>query len=416
MRIKRLITLAASLLAPLPVAAQSDVAPWTEDRAVARAVTHAPEVRRAAALLREAQARRAFGDVSPIGNPVVAVRAMVGVPDIPAATYALVVGVPFDLAGARSRRRSEGAHSEREAEARVEVAVNDARARARFAWVEAALADESLRVAARRAMTAREILARVREQADAHAATALDVTLAERESALADAERAVVARARELALSRLRDALDLTPGEAVDIAPLGLPAVPTTSVAEVLAAARLARAEPRVYAAASARMRAAASRLRAEAIAPLIVNGEVEWQGYSQSSVGLSAQWALPLTRTAQGERAEAMASSQTAALEAELATRASSREALAALAALRHAVDELRVLTERVLPASERAVELTEALRANGAVEFFRVLSARQELALAQSRRIEALREAWRARLELDRATATNPFSRSSP
>jgi cobalt-zinc-cadmium efflux system outer membrane protein len=407
---------ASLLLSAARALAQHDAPAWTEARAISRAVTHAPEVRRAVALLEESRARRAYAEVPAVGNPTVGVRAMVGVPDVPAATWALVVGLPFDVAGARGRRRGEVELGEREALARVDVAVNDARHRARVAWVDLGIAEEALRIAAARVETAAEVLQRVRARAAAQAATALDVALAERESATALAERAVAARDRETASGRLRDALDLGPTEAVAAPPPPPPELPGGTAAAAVARSAGALAEPRAFAFAASRLRASASRMRAEAVSPLLLSGEVEWQGYAQSSVGVSAQWALPVARTAQGERAEALAGARTAALEGELRARALGREAAAAFEALRYASEELRALDADAVPAAERALSLTESLSESGAVEFFRVLSARQELAVARGRRLQALREAWRARLDLDRATAFDPLSRSAP
>lgn len=413
----RLLSIAAFALAALqsPAASAQPDAPalWDEPRAVARAIARAPEVRRAAALLAEARARRTYGTVPVIGNPTVGVRAMVGVPDTPAATWGLVVGIPFDVAGARARRREESSWGEREAEARVDAATNDARHRARVAWVEVSLAEAAVAVAEARRVTSEEMLARVRARADVRASTALDVVLAERDAAEAEADLAAAQRHREISRARFRDALDLDATEPAAVPPLAAPALPGTSLAADLDAARARRAEPRALAAAASRLRTASRRLRAEAVSPLLVAAEVEWQGYTQASIGASAQWALPVARTAQGERAEALAAARTAEVERELAARGVARETAAAWHALRHAVDEVASLDARVIPAAERTVALTETLAGSGAVEFFRVLSARQQLAVARVRRLDALREAWRARLDLDRATAsTEPSS----
>jgi cobalt-zinc-cadmium efflux system outer membrane protein len=413
---RTLSLVAALLLQTVGALAQDATAVWTESRVLTRASAHAPEVLRARARLDEAQSRRAYGEVPVVGNPQVGLRAMVGVPDVPAATWALVVGVPFDVGGARGRRREEAGLGVREAEALVEVAQNEARHRARVAWVDLGIAEEALRIAAARVETAAEVLRRVQARAGAQAATALDVALAERESATAYAERAVAARDRETASGRLRDALDLGPSEAIAAPPPPPPELPGGTASAAVARSAGALAEPRAFAYAASRLRASASRLRAEAVSPLLLSGEVEWQGYTQSSVGVSAQWALPVARTAQGERAEALAGARTAALEGELRARALGREAAAAFEALRYASEELRALDADAVPAAERALALTESLSESGAVEFFRVLSARQELATARNRRLQALREAWRARLDLDRATAFDPLSRSAP
>ncbi|MEZ4390610.1 MAG: TolC family protein [Polyangiales bacterium] len=416
MRTIRWMILAAATLLPRAAAAQADAPSWDEARAVARAVSRSPEVRRAAAVLEEARARDVYARVSPVGNPVVSLRAMVGVPDLPAATYALTVGVPFDVSGARTRRRDEVAWGVREAEAQLEAALNDARSRTRLSWVELGLADEAVRVSRSRLETARALVEQAQARAEALAVTALDLALTRRDAALAEAELAVAARHRAQSLTRFREVLDLGPEEPAEVSPLPPPAMPPMDLAQALAAARAGRAEPRRWAASAARQRASAGRLRAESVAPLLLNGEVEWQGYSQTSVGVSAQWALPLARTAQGERAEALAGARTALVEGELARRAVEREVAGAYAALEHSLAELAALSERAIPAAQEAVSLTEALRERGAAELFRVLAAQQELAAARGRRLEALREAWRARLELDRATSTNPHARSVP
>jgi cobalt-zinc-cadmium efflux system outer membrane protein len=137
------------------------------------------------------------------------------------------------------------------------------------------------------------------------------------------------------------------------------------------------------------------------------VAGELEWQGYNQTSVGASVQWSLPVAQSAQGDRAVARAQAAAADVERDLAGRAAAREAATAWAALGHALDELSTLDERVLPTQARTLALTEALFQAGAVDLFRVLLARQERVAAQLRRLEALRAAWQARIELDRATA---------
>ena len=336
-------------------------------------------------------------------------RAMVGAPDVPAATLALLVGVPFDVGGARARRRDEAAWGEREAEANLAVAVNEARYAARRAWVELSLAESAVAVAEARRTTSEDILQRTRTRADARASTALDVALAERDAAEAAAEVTVALRARESARAVMREALDLGDGDALAVPVLDAPAPPDATLDAAVDGARARRAEPRALAAAERRLRASERRLRAESIAPFQLNAEVEWQGYSQASVGASAQWSLPVARTAQGERGEALAMARSAGVSRELAARAVTREAAAAWRTLRLAVDEVRALDDRVLPAATRAVELTEALAGSGAVEFFRVLGARQELAVARVRRIDALRDAWRARLDLDRATGAD-------
>jgi cobalt-zinc-cadmium efflux system outer membrane protein len=344
-----------------------------------------------------------------VGNPTVGVRAMVGAPDLPAATYALLVGVPFDVSGVRGRWRSESTWAEREAEARAAVAVNEARSRARLAVAEAAVARALVQVAVEREATAAHALAQTQTRAEARSSTALDLTLAEREAAEAAADVAAARRAQAEADGRLRDVLDLDPTAPIAVAAAEVPAAPEgLTLPLAVARARAQRREAAAFRAAGVRLRRASERLRAGAIAPLFVAAELEWQGYSQASVGASAQWSLPLAQTAQGDRAVAAAEAASADVAAGLAGRAAEREAATAWASLEHARDELAALDGRVLPNAERALVLTESLFREGAADAWRLLLARQAVATARVRRLGALRESWRARIDLDRATGT--------
>lgn len=381
--------------------------PWDEARAVARAVSHAPDVRRALRAVAEAESRRAYGEVPAVGNPTVGIRAMVGVPDPPAATYALLVGVPFDVSGVRGRWRSETTWALRAAEARAAVAVNEARARARLALADAAITAALLGVSVERLETAGTSLAQVRARADARSVTAIDVALAERELAESAADVSASGRARADAEGRLREVLDLDATAALSVTPVGVPPMPEGwTLASAVERARTRRRESLAFRAEAVRWRRSADRLRAAAVAPLFVAGEVEWQGYSQATVGASAQWSIPVARTAQGARAVASALAVSADLEGALAVRAAEREAATAWAVLEHAREELAILDARVLPGVTRALELTDALFRAGAADAYRLLFARQAVAAARVRRLAALREAWRARIDLDRAT----------
>lgn len=75
---------------------------WDDASVAARAAQHSPELLRARTALYEAHALAMFSRLPRVGNPTIGVRAMVGLPDPAAATYALLVGMPIDVSGARS--------------------------------------------------------------------------------------------------------------------------------------------------------------------------------------------------------------------------------------------------------------------------------------------------------------------------
>lgn len=386
---------------------RQDATVWTERAVIARAIEHNPDVVRARAEQYEAHALATFARIPRVGNPTISLRAMVGVPDQPAATWGLVVGIPIDVSGARAHWSTEALWAVREAEARLDVARNEACAAAREAWINAMIATESVRLADERRNLALSLLEATRRRLDAQSATALDLALAEQ--AASDAELAVIAarREREAALASLRTLLSLDPSEEIRLPTLEPPTMPAQMTRERAAALALAhRREAAALDASARRLRTSSTRLQHEATQPFFVNAEFEWQGYMQASVGASAQWSLPVTWTNQGERATADARARAADEQRAVAERQVSNEAAAAWTELELRLSELAVIERQSLPAAQRVVSLTEALFRAGTIDSYRLLRARDELFALQQRRIDALRAAWRARIVLDQST----------
>ncbi|MFO0560696.1 MAG: TolC family protein [Polyangiales bacterium] len=395
---------ATSALAQAP---RADRPLWSERAVIARAIEHSPDVVRARAAQYEASALATFARVPRVGNPTVGVRAMVGVPDAAAATYALIVGIPLDVSGARSHWSTEALWAAREAEARLDVARNEACSAAREAWMNAVIATESVRLADERRALALSLLEAARRRLDAQSATALDLALAEQSAS--DAELAVVTarREREAALSALRTLLSLDPSHELRLPTLEAPTMPAQMSRERAAALALAhRREAAALDASARRLRTSTTRLHHEATAPIFVAAEVEWQGYTQASIGASAQWSLPVALTNQGERATADAQARAADEQRAVAERQVSNEAAAAWTELELRLSELAVIERQSLPAAQRVLSLTEALFRAGTVDSYRLLRARDELFAQQQRRVDALRAAWRARIALDQST----------
>ena len=117
--------------------ARAEVERWTMETAEEAALERAPGIKSARAARDTAGAYGTFAKVPRVGNPQVNVRAMIGRPDDSAATYAVLLGLPFDVAGKRRAWRSEAQHIAQEAEARLSAARNDARAAAREAYADA---------------------------------------------------------------------------------------------------------------------------------------------------------------------------------------------------------------------------------------------------------------------------------------
>lgn len=392
----------------MPTAAQAPGEPWTLERVGQLAVERSPQVQAATAALDASRAYRAFGKMSRVGNPILNMRAMVGRPDDPAATYAVQLGLPLDFSGRRRAWSKEATWVQREAEARLQVARNEARAIAREAFIDVALSQQYEQVAVQNAEIAGEFLSRVKARFDAKAATALDVALSERDHAESVAATSRARGALVEARGRLRQALDLPPSDSVETATLDAPALPAGLTADgAIALAVQRRADPAVFRAGVGRTRVADTRLRREVVAPVVAFGEVEAQGNKNTNksggVGLSTE--LPLFLRNQGERAVNRGQGEVLNVEGAISERSVGREAQVTYQQLEAALAELATIEQSATPAAERALSMTMEMLDAGAVDYFRLLNARQSAFALRSRRVDALRAAWRLRIALERA-----------
>jgi cobalt-zinc-cadmium efflux system outer membrane protein len=380
---------------------------WTLEAVVSRAVERAPDVQRAQARIAVAEAHHVFGRQPRVANPVVAVRTMLGIPDDRAATYGVVLGMPIDLSGRQTLRSREAEALVEASDAALAAARNDARAAARDAFIEIIAADGLVALREGRARLATELLARTRALADAGSATAVDLALVESELGEARAASFDADRAARDGRTRLRGLLDLDADDPVEVAPLDVPGPPEGELARWRARAVATRAEPRTFAALRRRLGVTEDRLYAEAIDPIVVALEWESQGNVQTAntIGASVSTTLPFLRTSQGERAVTRGERDAAAVDERLAARAVEREVVRAAQRLTATLGELQALETDAIPAIERAREGMLTQLQSGAADVFRVLAAQRRLFEAYERRLVVFREAWRARVELDRA-----------
>jgi outer membrane protein TolC len=393
--------------------AQPDRVPFTLESVATYAVARSPRVQMAQAALAAARAYRAFSHMPRVGNPILNLRAMVGHPDQSAATYSLMFGLPFDVSGRRRSYRDEATWVEREAEAHVAVVQNEARAEAREAFVDVVLGGELEHVAVGNADVARDFLARVKARFDAKAATALDVALSQRDAA---ESAAALARARGAlieARGRLRQVLDLEPAVGLETAPLPelhMPAQMTVERAIELALAQ--RRDPEALYAAAERTRVADQRLRRELIAPLVVSGEYEAQANknTQTTGGVALGTELPVILKNQGERAQMRAQGSVLSLDQQLTKRRVAREAMNTFLLLEASLSELSAIEREATPAAEQALSMTNEMLEAGAIDFFRLLNARESAFQLRARRVETLRNAWHQRIALERAVGGLP------
>ena len=381
-------------------------------RTMKLAEERSPRVQSVIAALEAAGTFRAFGKVPVVRNPYINLRAMVGFPDDPAATYEVNAGIPFDVGGQRRYWRKEAEALISQLEAQLEVARNDARSQARVAFVSAGLGALAVQVEGQRVELANGLLQRVRARMEAKAATALDIALAEREVAQAQASLLAARRVYERAKVDLREALDLPPLSELDIASLELPRLPTNLTAE--RAARMARDrrfESEALERAAQRFERSERRLRAQAIEPFFLGPSYELQGNTArlSSVGVNASFTLPFVFTNQAERAVARGEAKRARIESSIVRRTVEREASGAFLSLEFLLQELERIEREALPLSQRIVEMRETQLVSGAADIFLVLLAQRDLYGVRAQRVEALRQAWYARIALERAVGAS-------
>ena len=418
-----LLACAATVGAVRPVAAQPEPAlgrehaptVWTDAEVRARARRVALRVRRAEQALRVAQAGRVFGQLPRVGNPTVGVMALPGLPDYGALTYAVSVALPIDLAGVGRARAREAEAGVRAGAARLDAERAIAEAEARAAWVSVGVARSLEAIQRARLASAQEAEARIEARLAAGDTTALDRAMVQRERATAEADVARSLRLRREASDALRMALDLPARSPIEVGPLGAPSMPTAdTVARTAATAGMRRGEVRAAEATAAEAMAREVRQGREALAPLSVGLEAQQVAVgpqqTASTLGMSLRWELPLARRAQGERAVSTAESQSARSDARALQRVVSREVEASAARLESALAELEVLEQRALPAATHLEQQATVTWTAGSLEWFRVQEARRERLELAARALEVLREAWLARIDLDRATGAEP------
>lgn len=381
---------------------------WSFERVEQVALENSPSIQSAQAALEAARAYKAFGKLPPVRNPVVNLRALVGKPDDPAATYGVVVGLPFDFSGKRRAWQSEASAIEAQAQAELEAARNIVRALSREVYVLVALGEAALGVAQESAQTAQDVLKRIQARFDANAATLLDVALAEREFGEAKADAARARRELVEARAEFRQILDLPPTDPVQVKPLLAPEIPAGLSREAAVAQAIARRrEIAALDSAVERFRRADKRLRKEAVAPVLIAAEGEMQGNTQqnTSFGASVNLELPLIFRNQGERAVARGQANALAVERALTERAIGRQAALSFDRLETALAEYEALDTQASEAAKRTLEMTNVMLEAGAVDYFRLLSARRSAFELRARRVASLRDAWLSRIALERA-----------
>lgn len=329
--------------------------------------------------------------LNPLTNPYVEVlgdRGSTGTKDI---TVQGSLWLPIEVSGQREKREAE-------ATALVEWAGAEAKATKAAAVADAVRAYGLLVVADARIKTLQELTEVAKAEAayyegrlKAKDATELDAKLAELEAA----RHAVALAEGKADRSRALTAIGVATGAAYTEAPADGPtppapkATPSVTNASTLPAVQASAAQATFHAREK-------ERAAIEAHTPLNVVVTVGRGDLGETRVGAGLAWSIPVLRKNQGEQARADANRSKAILERDLKAKiaVATAEGLAReRAEIRKAIETITSLAE---PAAKAAVDAAVAMEQAGKGDLLRVLTARRDLALLKTRRLDLLQREW--------------------
>lgn len=398
------LVLWATLLAPALFARDS----WTLDDALSRAWSDHPDVRLACAERRSAEAELLAARVFP-HNPEIEVEgADRRGPEDSTTDRGVTVSQRFELAGRRGRRVATARSALAEAEARVLRRLREHRAEVERTFAEALAARERMRVAQADLALTRELLDFEQKRLDAGAGTALDVRLARTATGRATRQlqqaRATYAEAR----SRLARAAGLETHPAPE--PTGELAPPRRPVADLDTLVAQALATRGDLAALDRRRETARHHLELERsrVVPDLVVSAFTAREEGDDVTGLGLGVSIPLFDRNQGgvARAESdvlRADAMRAGAELDLRQRVA-----AARARTEAAGRAFEVLDTLVVESLEETLDLLERAFREGEVSATEVLVLRRELVDGRREYVEAARDLWTARIDLDLTTGS--------
>lgn len=400
----RVGVLLGGLLMPLGAAAQAPE--WTLSDALQTAFESSPVLRGRQAERQEIASRLVGARTYP-HNPEVSLEfADRSSPGGSATDRGLSVSQEIELAGQRSKRI---AVADRELAAAEAILLHQRRLLAfqvEAAFVEAVLARELLGVATTDADLSRKVLSFSRRRLERGAATQIELNLAQ--ASAGRAERSLRRAQADYAAARSRlaevaGAEPLAPPEPTG--DLHVPEAEPFPLEGLLAMAFERRGD---LLAAGQREEAAevAIRLtRAEGKPNLVVGSFFEQEEATDDIFGATISLSVPLFNRNQGRIAESRAKRERLRHERAALRLAIEREVVAAFNSLRSARAAAEHLRDQVLGTLDENVELLQRSFEAGRIGATEVLTLRREFVAGRREYIEALAEAWLARIELDLA-----------
>lgn len=411
----RVGVLLGGLLMPLGVAAQA--APeWTLSDALETAFENSPVLRGRQAERQEVAGRLVDAKTYPYNPEVSLELADRSSPDASTTDRSLSVSQELELAGQRRKRIAVADQDLAAAEATLLHQRRLLAFRVESAFAEAVLARELLGVATTDADLAREMLAFSQRRLERGAATQIEVNLAQASAGRAERSLSRAQTDYVSARSRLAEIAGAKPQAPPEpIGDLLVPEVEPLPLEALLASAFEQRGD---LLAAGQREQAAEAAIRlamAEGKPNLIVGGFFEREEATDDIFGATISLSVPLFNRNQGRIAESRSTRERLRHERAALRLAVEQEVVTAFNSLQAARAAAEHLRDQVLGTLDENVELLQRSFEAGRIGATEVVTLRREFVAGRREYIEAMADAWLARIELDLAVGRLSLPQSS-
>lgn len=403
------------------LSAQEPVAPGLSlEQALQLAFERSPELVASRAELDEARARLVTARTYPYNPEVSAEGARRSGPGTQSTDRSLEVSQEIEIGGQRGRRTAVAQASLTATEARFRRAQRVLGGRVALAFAEAVRARELLRIEQTDAALARTLLDIEERRLEAGKATQIELNLA-RAATGRSVRRVELARGAYLdARSTLAEAVGMPPasppqpvgdlaGGAAGTA--GLPPLP-----ELVQAALANREDLAAFLGQAEAARAEIALERSLARPNLVASAFQEREEGTDDIAGVGLTIGIPLFNRNRGRIAEAEAAAQRVAAESAAARLAVEREVASAYAIYQAASAAAQGLGQQVIGSLEENLGLLQRSMEAGKISRTDVFLLRREFVESQREYLDALGEAWRARVQLDLAAARLPIPTDEP
>ncbi len=391
----------------LPLGAGAQTPRWTLEDAIESAFTHSPVLQARQTELEEVESGLLSAKTYPY-NPELALEvADRSSPGGSTTDRGLSLSQEVELSGQRRKRIAVASEEVASAEAHLLREKRLLAFRVESAFVETVRSRELLAVAETDAALARDVLNFSKRRLERGAATQIEVNLAQASAGRAERSVQRAGAAYASARSALAEIAGVDPSSPPEpVGDLAFPDGEMPALEELLEGAVQNRGDldsiERQEQAAEAAIRLALAERRPN----LVVGGFLQQEEATDDIFGATVGISLPLFNRGRGRIAESRASRERLRYERDAVRLAIEQEVVTALNNLRAARAAAEYLRDQVLGTLEENVDLLQRSFAAGRIGATEVVTLRREFVASRREYVEALADAWLARVELDLAT----------